>query len=195
MGFELNSKNYIITELARFDLLQYLRLKGGLRETLVRRIFFELISGIDHLHQNGLVHRDIKCENLPISTDGTVKVADFGFARSTTYCGSTAYTAPEVLDAKGPYDPRKSDTWSCGIILYILFTAQMPFSKNLLADIISKKRVDIELPADVLKSVTTEGSELMKSILEFLPDNRPALSSVLSTHAWFRSELRRLSTS
>ena len=80
--FELNNKNYIITELARFDLLQYLRLKGGLRETLVRRIFYELISGIDHLHQNGLVHRDIKCENLLISTDGTVKVADFGFART-----------------------------------------------------------------------------------------------------------------
>jgi len=196
--FELNNKNYIITELARFDLLQYLRLKGGLRETLVRRIFYELTSGIDHLHQNGLVHRDIKCENLLISTDGTVKVADFGFARSigdnelsTTYCGSTAYTAPEVLDAKGPYDPRKSDTWSCGVILYILFTATMPFSKNQLADIISKKRVDIDLPADVLKSVTTEANGLMKNILEFLPQNRPTLSSVLSTHGWFRCELRR----
>ena len=71
--FQLNNKSYIITELARFDLLQYLRLKGGLRETLARRIFYELISGINHLHQNGLVHRDIKCENLLISTDGTVK--------------------------------------------------------------------------------------------------------------------------
>ena len=71
--FQLNNKSYIITELARFDLLQYLRLKGGLRETLARRIFYELISGINHLHQNGLVHRDIKCENMLISADGTVK--------------------------------------------------------------------------------------------------------------------------
>ena len=93
-----------------------------------------------------------------------ILVADFGFARklsdsglSTTYCGSTAYTAPEVLAAKemvffnhnistertqnrpckkGPYDPKISDTWSCGVILYILFTASMPFSKNQLSDII-----------------------------------------------------------
>lgn len=196
--FQLNNKSYIITELARFDLLQYLRLKGGLRETLARRIFYELISGINHLHQNGLVHRDIKCENMLISNDGTIKVADFGFARklsdselSTTYCGSTAYTAPEVLAAKGPYDPKISDTWSCGVILYILFTASMPFSKNQLSDIIKTKKVEVALPPDVLGRLTPDANEIMQSILTYVPTERPVLSALLTDHNWFQSELRR----
>ena len=82
-------------------------IQGALRESLARRLFYELISGINHLHINHIVHRDIKCENLLITLDGTVKIADFGFARqlergqclSDTYCGSTAYTAPEILAA------------------------------------------------------------------------------------------------
>jgi serine/threonine protein kinase len=76
------------------------------------------------------------------------KVADFGFSRnfvegqlSETYCGSTAYTAPEVLLAKGAYDAFLSDTWSCGIILYIMLTGTMPFTKNNLYGIIKSKNV------------------------------------------------------
>ena len=102
-------------------------------------------SGINHLHVNNIVHRDIKCENLLISLDGSLKVADFGFARqidkhslSETYCGSTAYTAPEVLEAKFPYDPKQSDTWSCGVIMYILLAGTMPFSKNQLFTIVKE---------------------------------------------------------
>ena len=76
-------------------------------------------------------------ENCLISNNGTLKVADFGFARSvdenelcTTYCGSTVYAAPEILSASAPYDPFLADTWSCGIVLYIMFTAKMPFSRE-----------------------------------------------------------------
>ena len=79
-------------------------LLGALRESLCRRLFHELASGLSYMHENDFVHRDIKCENLLITADGILKIADFGFARefgvddlSTTYCGSTAYTAPEVL--------------------------------------------------------------------------------------------------
>jgi len=100
------------------------------------------------MHKNELVHRDIKCENLLITTEGTLKVADFGFARhftdedlSQTFCGSTAYTAPEVLKASGGYNAFLADTWSCGIILFILLTGSMPFNKSNLHSIIKSKTV------------------------------------------------------
>lgn len=101
------------------------------------------------MHDHQLVHRDIKCENLLITIEGTLKVADFGFARSFsqgdvshTYCGSTAYTAPEVLLAAGAYNAYLSDTWSCGIILFILLTGSMPFNKTNLHGIIKSKSVN-----------------------------------------------------
>ena len=101
------------------------------------------------MHENKLVHRDIKCENVLISESGTLKVADFGFARafeegqlSSTFCGSTAYTAPEVLMAKKGYNAFLSDTWSCGIILFILLTGTMPFNKNTLYEILKSKHVE-----------------------------------------------------
>lgn len=195
--FESNKKFYIITELARFDLLQYLRLKGALRESLARRLFYEMISGINHLHQNDIVHRDIKCENMLISLDGTLKVADFGFARkiektslSDTYCGSTAYTAPEVLEAKRGYDPRQSDTWSCGIILYILLAGSMPFSKNQLYNIIKTQTVQIALPLPHLTRVTDDASFVMRHVLSFAAKDRPRLKTLISESAWFTRELR-----
>ena len=75
-------------------------------------------------------------------------MADFGFARefkiddlSQTYCGSTAYTAPEILTANGGYNAFLSDTWSCGIILFILLTGSMPFNKSNLHGIIKSRSV------------------------------------------------------
>ena len=100
------------------------------------------------MHDHQLVHRDIKCENLLITLEGVLKVADFGFARtfhegdlSQTYCGSTAYTAPEVLRANDSYNAFLSDTWSCGVILFILLTGAMPFNKTNLHTILKQNIV------------------------------------------------------
>jgi len=194
--FESSKKYYIVTELARFDLLQYLRLKGALRESLARRLFYELISGINHLHTNNIVHRDIKCENLLIALDGTLKIADFGFAKildrknnlSDTYCGSTAYTAPEILAAKTLYDPKLSDTWSCGIILYIMLTGNMPFSKNQLLIIIHAQSVFISLPYEIQKRTSELATVLIKSLLDYEPKKRPKLNATIK-HDWFTYDL------
>ena len=79
----------------------------------------------------------ISSENCLIGYDGVLKLGDFGFARSVererlsqTYCGSTLYAAPEVLTAKYDYDPKYSDIWSCGIVLYVMFAAKMPFGRE-----------------------------------------------------------------
>jgi len=195
--FESNKKHYIVTELARYDLLQYLRLKGALRESLARRLFYELISGINHLHLNLIVHRDIKCENLLITLDGTVKIADFGFARqmerghclSDTYCGSTAYTAPEILAATTLYDPRLSDTWSCGVILYTLLAGSMPFTKNQLFTIIKTLSVQVSLPQPHASRVTPAATKVMQNILSYDPEKRSRLGDLINHDAWFKADL------
>ena len=154
---------YIITELARTDLLDYIRFNGALRETLCRRLFFDLASGVEYMHSINLVHRDIKwyqarpknignlffSENCLIGYDGILKLGDFGFARSmeqdalsSTFCGSTIYAAPEILIAGGAYDPRWVDSWSCGIVLYAMLTAKMPFSRNVLTKFVKYRYVE-----------------------------------------------------
>ena len=60
MIYDVGSDIYIITELARTDLLDYIRFNGALRETLCRRLFYDLASGVEYMHSNNLVHRDIK---------------------------------------------------------------------------------------------------------------------------------------
>ena len=88
-------------------------------------------------------------ENCLIGFDGVLKLGDFGFARSMecdqlsrTFCGSTVYAAPEILTAKNDYDPRYSDAWSCGIVLYAMFTAKMPFGRDLLNKFVKLKLVE-----------------------------------------------------
>jgi len=127
----------MISELAQRDLLEYIQLKGPIRETLVRRLFHDLACGLEYMHSLNIVHRDIKCENCFISFNGVLKLGDFGFARtidgdelSRTFCGSTVYAAPEILAASEDYNAFYSDIWSCGIILYAMFTAKLPFNRE-----------------------------------------------------------------
>jgi len=200
--FSHQNKTYIVTEMARFDVLQYLRIKGALRESLARRLFYELSCGIQSMHDSNLVHRDIKCENLLITIDGVLKVADFGFARhfttsdtSQTYCGSTAYTAPEVLYAKEPYNAFYSDTWSCGVILFILLTGTMPFNKNNLYTIIKSKDVDVVFPLPYSTRLSSVATKLVRDILVFNPESRTKLSEIVAqNHPWYTMNIQARSS-
>ncbi|XP_034944763.1 testis-specific serine/threonine-protein kinase 2 isoform X2 [Chelonus insularis] len=159
------------------DLLEYTNRNGIISEQQSRVWFRQMVLGLYYLHGKNIAHRDLKCENILLSRTFTVKLADFGFARfcvdrdnrrvlSTTYCGSAAYAAPEVVSGT-PYNPKLADVWSLGIILYIMLNGSMPFDDSninkLLKDQIAKKW---SFRSRTQKTVSPLGKNMVIKILE-----------------------------
>uniref|UniRef100_A0A8C5SI45 non-specific serine/threonine protein kinase n=1 Tax=Laticauda laticaudata TaxID=8630 RepID=A0A8C5SI45_LATLA len=140
-----NSKRtYLVLELAsRGDLLEHINATSdrreypGLEEEEARRLFRQIVSAVAHCHNVGIVHRDLKCENILLDERGFIKLTDFGFANRyslknslmSTFCGSVAYTAPEILMSK-KYNGELADLWSLGVILYAMVTGKLPFKER-----------------------------------------------------------------
>ena len=128
--------HYIVMEYVDgMTLKEYIRKEGRLSCEEAVRIACQVCSALHHAHENNIVHRDIKPQNILISRDGTAKVADFGIARAVTSAtvtmaganviGSVHYFSPE--QAKGSYVDKKSDIYSLGIVLYEMVTGVVPF--------------------------------------------------------------------
>ncbi|KAH7416127.1 hypothetical protein KP509_14G076800 [Ceratopteris richardii] len=131
-----SNRIYLVLEFcAGGDLAAYINRHGKVPEATARHFMRQLGAGLQVLRANNLIHRDLKPQNLLLSTNdanAVLKIADFGFARSLqpqgmaeTLCGSPLYMAPEILSSK-KYD-AKADLWSVGTILYQLVTGQPPF--------------------------------------------------------------------
>ncbi|KAG5482147.1 hypothetical protein CUR178_06006 [Leishmania enriettii] len=108
--------------------------RGVLRESVVRRYARDVVSGLAYLHSRGVIHRDVKPANMLLSSDGTVKLTDFGTSlvfsgrnrtlQSSAIIGTAAYMAPECV--QGTYSPA-SDIWSFGCSVVQLLTGNMPW--------------------------------------------------------------------
>ena len=125
---------YIVMELLEGQTLkQYLRHKSALRWEEVLRITAQIASALEHAHSKGIVHRDIKPQNIMILKDGTVKVADFGIAFLQSEAaanigetmGSVHYISPE--QAKGLGSDARSDIYSLGVVMYEMLSGELPF--------------------------------------------------------------------
>lgn len=124
---------YIVMELIEgITLKEYIAKKGKLSIKEATSIAIQVSMGLEAAHSHGVVHRDVKPQNIIISTDGKVKVTDFGIARaassntiSSNVMGSVHYSSPEQV--RGGYSDEKSDIYSLGITMYEMVTGRVPF--------------------------------------------------------------------
>ncbi|XP_075744397.1 testis-specific serine/threonine-protein kinase 3-like [Rhipicephalus microplus] len=136
------TKVFVIMEMAcGGDLLEKILKVKRLDEKTTHQFFMQLASALAYLHKVDVAHRDLKCENVLLTTVDVVKLTDFSFARyctdehtkhkelSETFCGSEAYAAPEILQGIC-YLPKLADVWSLGVILYVMVTGLLPYESN-----------------------------------------------------------------
>ena len=125
--------DYIVMELIDgITLKQYMERRGRLNWPEALHFITQIMKGLSHAHSRGIIHRDIKPQNIMVLRDGTVKVTDFGIAclsngshPSNEAIGSAHYISPE--QAKGDYTDNRSDIYSAGVVLYEMLTSRLPF--------------------------------------------------------------------
>lgn len=146
---------YIVMELIEgITLKEYISKKGKLSVKEATSIAIQVSMGLEAAHSHGIVHRDVKPQNIIISTDGKVKVTDFGIARaassntiSSNVMGSVHYSSPEQV--RGGYSDEKSDIYSLGITLYEMVTGCVPFDGDTTVAIAIKHLQEEMVPPSV----------------------------------------------
>ncbi|KAI4723568.1 Pkinase-domain-containing protein [Aureobasidium sp. EXF-10727] len=158
-------------------------------EETCRCWFRDMILGIEYLHAQGIVHRDIKPDNCLINEDDVLKIVDFGVSEmfekesdmtTAKSAGSPAFMPPELCVAKhGQVSGRAADIWSMGVTLYCLRYGKIPFEKTGLLEMYEAIRTD-EYP---LEEHNPDFEDLMRKLLEKDPERRIKMDEV-RTHPW-----------
>ncbi|XP_068762454.1 testis-specific serine/threonine-protein kinase 3-like [Montipora capricornis] len=187
---DVGDKVFVVMDIATGgDLLSYVKARGFVKENLSRKIFLQLLQAIKHCHRNGVLHRDLKCENILLDEGSNVKITDFGFAKyfnkselCKTFCGSAAYAAYEILRGI-PYDGEKADVWSMGVVLYTMVTGRMPFDDSDMKMLVQqiKRGVTFHKPK---QPVSENCKDLIRSMLKLDFKTRLTIEEVES-HPWF----------
>ncbi|KAM7345928.1 salt-inducible kinase 3 isoform 2-T6 [Cochliomyia hominivorax] len=178
---------YLVTEYAsNGEIFDHLVENGRMKEPEAARVFTQLVSAVDYCHSKGVVHRDLKAENVLLDRDMNIKLADFGFSNRyeegsflNTWCGSPPYAAPEVFQGL-EYDGPKADIWSLGVVLYALVCGALPFDGKTLLEL--KSRV-VTGKFRIPYFMSQDCEHLIRNMLVVEPERRYSLKQIIK-HKW-----------
>ncbi|KAM9020940.1 hormonally up-regulated neu tumor-associated kinase isoform 2-T2 [Ara ararauna] len=186
---ETENSYYLVMELCPGgNLMHKIYEKKRLEEHEARKYIRQLILAVEHLHRAGVVHRDLKIENLLLDEDNNIKLIDFGLSNCagilgysdpfSTQCGSPAYAAPELL-ARKKYGP-KIDVWSIGVNMYAMLTGTLPFTVEPFSlRALYQKMVDKEMNPFPTQ-LSSAAVNFLRSLLEPDPAKRPNIQQALA---------------
>eukprot|EP00826_Nyctotherus_ovalis_P004908 TRINITY_DN1108_c0_g1_i4.p1 TRINITY_DN1108_c0_g1~~TRINITY_DN1108_c0_g1_i4.p1 ORF type:complete len:484 (+),score=164.29 TRINITY_DN1108_c0_g1_i4:98-1549(+) len=147
------------------------------------KILKEIGLAIEYCHSNGVLHRDIKLDNILIDKEGRVKVIDFGFSvdvgsqKLKTHCGTLSYMSPELV-AKKEYLGAPADMWALGVVFYAMLFGKYPFSGKSDSELIAKIKEDNLKVGD---EVSQRTQTLVRKFFELDPDKRLTAKELLSS--------------
>ncbi len=176
---EENGIYYIVMELVEgITLKKYIEKKARLSYKEAVSIAIQVSMGIQAAHNNHIIHRDIKPQNIIISKDGKVKVTDFGIAKAATsntitsnVMGSVHYTSPE--QARGGYSDEKSDIYSLGITMFEMLTGRVPFNgETTVAIAIKHIQEEMPSPKEYVPEIPSSVASIVLKCCQKSPDRR-----------------------
>ena len=170
---------YIVMELVEgITLKKYIEKKARLSVKEAISIAIQVSMGIEAAHNNHIIHRDIKPQNIIISKEGKVKVTDFGIAKAATsntitsnVMGSVHYTSPE--QARGGYSDEKSDIYSLGITMFEMLTGRVPFNgETTVAIAIKHIQEEMPSPREYVSEIPISVEQIVCKCCQKSPDRR-----------------------
>ena len=172
---------YIVMEhIEGITLKEFIAQEGSLRWKDAVHFTLQILKGLQHAHDKGIVHRDVKPQNIMVLPDGTIKVTDFGIARfarsdqrtiTDKAIGSVHYISPE--QARGEKTDEKADIYSVGVMLYEMITGKLPFQADSAVSVaIMQLQRDPQLPTEINGSIPQGLEQITMHAMQKTPERR-----------------------
>ncbi|KAG5301444.1 mitogen-activated protein kinase [Histoplasma ohiense] len=183
------------------SIVSCLRKHGKFEENIVKSLTHQVLSGLAYLHDQGILHRDLKADNILLDLDGTCKISDFGISKKTdniygndvtnSMQGSVFWMAPEVVQSQGQGYSAKVDIWSLGCVVLEMFAGRRPWSKEEAIGAIFKLgslNQAPPIPDDVSVAITPEALAFMYDCFTIDTFERPTAETLLSQHPFCKPD-------
>lgn len=198
LGFEQKSNIYslFLEYVAGGSISSCMKSFGKFEEPLIRFITKQVLLGLEYLHSNGILHRDLKADNLLLEIDGTCKISDFGISKRSkdiyvnnaemSMQGTVFWMAPEVIDSivadkKQGYS-AKIDIWSLGCVVLEMFAGKRPWSNEAVVSAIykiGKTKLAPPIPDDIKHLISPEAKAFIEKCFTIDPNERPTARELL----------------